>query len=556
MEEKRIYSYHTFLFPFLLKNGMTKDKLCEQLQLRDGPWCPDDMIVENAGEKQLSAVVRDRNLDKACWDYQTFQYFNAATRKALFEAEGGVSSGYRIKNAKGGTYTIVYRKDKVGDGGGRSYVLDINAIRLKVFNTNVAVISFELEYPMPSAGAAQARKDVKIINEFGRRLYPEFLVRQPEAPEERPFLLCADSIAIDFPDGKTISTEFRENATIQDDSAFSNLYLNKPIHLPSILTELTGIREENIEPAVDDRMFVCSCVLDQEYTNSFIRLTTPQNHQWRFMEDWETGCELYAVINIDAGSSSCQNRLMLDQYFEEQLYLRWIEYGTIHAVTNHSMICLTGDPQDGVMNSVVNPFLLLYVPMCILGLAQRGSLLAYDARITEAIKKAQPGEVPLDGALADHLIVLAEQFAVFQGQLLLQEVTPQIQGVELYAKIQKMLFIPSLEKNIHHQMNNLYQIAEAKRAKLDSEKNQKMQGAFTAIAILAVASAWGDTYDFIQHIVTGEELTLALWWSVALAVLLIVFGIFEYWYKGRMFRCIKKICSLFHRKRKKGDEKQ
>ena len=302
--------------------------------------------------------------------------------------------------------------------------------------------------------------------------------------------------------------------------------------------------EADIEPAIDDRMFVCCCILDDDYTKSLIRVPSnetdcftdlqKQEHKWRFMEDWDTGCELYALINIDvsAGSCSCQNRRMLDKYFEEQLYLRWVEWGTIHAVTNHSMLCLTGDPKD-VMDSVVNPFLIEYVPMCILGLAQRASLLSYDTQITEAVKKSNLKEKPLAGEMTDNLITLAEQFAVFQGQLLLQEVTPQIQGIELYERIQRMLFIPELEKNIQCQLNNLYQIAEANRAKQDSEKDQKMQGAFTAIAILAIASAWVDSYDFFLHLVTKEDFTVPLWWGVFAVILVVVIGIFLYWYWGK-----------------------
>ena len=113
-----------------------------------------------------------------------------------------------------------------------------------------------------------------------------------------------------------------------------------------------------------------------------------QNKQPMFLDNWDVGTELYALTNIDYKDSSCQNRVMLNQYFEDQLYLRWTEigYSTIYSVTNHSMICLTGD-RKYVTAPVVNPFLIEYIQLCILVLAQRASLIAFDSRITEAISR-------------------------------------------------------------------------------------------------------------------------------------------------------------------------
>ncbi len=483
MTKKEPYSYHTFLYPFLLK--CTYEDFRKSLDQADSKWEAADMIVDEG--KHLATVKNNSPIEEQMLDYQTFQYFNSAARKALFEREENIESSivssYNLKNSQNGIYCITYK--------GKDYRLKIDAIRLKVFNTNVAVISFELEYFLPEDGnEKQARNNIKIINEFGRRLYPEFLTT-----EETDFLLCADKIALELPRETPIIDNLREKAMLPKDT-----YLKDPIHLPNIITKIVWLDEDKIEPAVDDRMFVCCCVMDDEYTKSFIhsadqKASTPQEHKWCFQEDWNTACELYALTNIDssAGSASCQNRVMFDQYFEEQLYLRWIEWGTIHAVTNHSMICLTGKPES-VKNSVVNPFLVLYVPMCILGLAQRASLLNYDAAITDAIKNALSKEMDVT-----KVIDLAERFSIFKGQLLLSEVTPQIQGIEIYERIQKMLFIPSLVDNIQRQLDNLYQIAEARRDKQESEKQNVIGTAFSALAILTLLSTWMDASDFVQR---------------------------------------------------------
>lgn len=524
MEEKKLpYSYHTFFYPFLLKNGLTRKTFCEGLHSGQFHWREDNMILN--GGKQLTAAVSPgadnvtlRDIQKARWNYQTFQYFNPAAREALFEEDGGIVSSYRLRDAKGGTYEILH--------SGKRYILEINAIRLKVFNTGVAVMVFELEYPMPQAGAAQARKDVKLINEYGRRLYPEFLTEKEDG-----FLLCADAIAINLAGGKSVVSDLRGRAIVRfptkkDD--YKNDYLNDPIQLPEVISEIVGVEQDNIEPAIDDRMFVCCCILDSAYANSFLGYPAwpenserRQNHDWKFLTDWETGCELYAVTNIDAGSSTCQNRVMLNQYFEEQLYLRWIECGTIHAVTNHSMVCITS---PAVMDEVVNPFLIEYIPMCILVQVQRASLLAFDDKITETIRSAQGKPGTIEGDMLSELIELEEDFAVFQGQLLLQEITPQIQGIELYERLQKMLFVEKLETGVQRQLNNLYEIAESKLAKqqeneriakaekekqeeakrqeekeAEQKKAQKMEHLLSALAILGIISAWADLTAYAEN---------------------------------------------------------
>lgn len=574
-ENKQIYSYHTFLFPFLLKNGMTKEKFCETLDSADSLWETADMIVDNG--KRLAAV-ESNELKEALLDYQTFQYFNPSARKALFEADSGIVSSYSLKHAKNGIYEVQY--------GGKTYSLNIDAIRLKVFNTGVAVIAFELEYWIEKGQEIQARQDIKIINEFGRRLYPEFLGKKDGA-----FLLCADCITVKLKDMEDVTTRFRENAIMDSEkAAVDNAYLQDPIQLPEIITELTGVPQEDIEPAIDDRMFVCCCILDAKYADYFLGHDAwpiedgveywhwpeeqkaaydnrfRQQPKWRFMTDWKAGCELYALTNIDESAPSCQNRILLNQYFEEQLYLRWIENGTIHAVTNHSMVCLTS---PSVMDSVVNPFLIVYVPMCILCLAQRASLLSFDDKITETIHSAQGQPGTIEGRMLEQLIELEEDFAIFQGQLLLQEITPQIQGIELYERLQKMLFIEKLETGVQRQLNNLYEIAESKltkqqeqerlrkaeeekkreekqreeqeeKARLEQQerdeadqKTHRQELFLSVLAILGIFSAWVDLTDYIEKWFYPQELSFAIIGFVIVVIIVVVFAVIIFKKSGK-----------------------
>ena len=112
---------------------------------------------------------------------------------------------------------------------------------------------------------------------------------------------------------------------------------------------------------------------------------------------------------------------------------------------------------------------------------------------------------------------LQQRFAIFQGELLLTEVTPQIQGIELYDKLQKMLFIPQLEKNIQNQMNNLYGIA---RTAQDNFFNTWSRGV-TIIGVLMGAVSVGDLEKLIPE--KFQILPMSLFRGIFLILLAVVY---------------------------------
>lgn len=602
-DTKVIYSYHTFLYPFLWDNkGSVSiedfDKwFCPNKDDIDAAgWHPDDIVYkdENTGETLLrDAQELVHHRAELHEEYRAFQYFNEAARKALFRVDGNIVRNYALKFDKGSQKSkYIYRlscytrrnpvsedKDIIDYDPSEDiidYDLIINAIRLKAFNTGVAILIFELMYMIPKSRKLQAHEDIRYINEYGRRLFPEFIT------DNRKLFLCPDSIAI-LRAGEA-NPIIEDNYWKEFSSQRPEKYAKNPIYLPKIVKKLLSWENKDlfinsdhekvlntstlyIKPALDDRMFVCCCVIDSDYTSSFIENTNYgcQNPKWKFMTNYDTGRELYAVTNIDADTdSSCQNRLMLNQYFEEQLYLRWIEYGTIHAVTNHSMVCLTGDltyiedgeeKETGVRQTVVYPFLTLYTQMCALVLAQRASLISFDAKITNAVSDAQTQGVSMDEKCLNKLLELSENFAIFQGEILLAEITPQIQGIELYEKLQRMLFIDKLEKNIQQQLNNLFEIAESIQARLQRKHDEKMKklqerqekqakkfdnalakfsAVFTAISVISIFSAFTDLRDFLSNFESWNKCVLSVVSVIIVITVALVAGIsiwkkMEYW---------------------------
>lgn len=530
MEEKKIqYSYHTFLYPFRWSN--CSREVFEENIKKNG-WQENDMVTT---DNRLRSVVVDIDEDilQQRLDYQAYQYFNPATRNALFRGDGQIVHNYVLEKEK-----VHNKSNYIINAKNKTYELNINNISLKLFNTDVGILVLETEYWIEDKEISiyQARKDVLAINEYGRRLYPEYLPAKLKIGEgkkvESDFLesnICASYIAIKIGD-TVIKENIQEKAEKHLKGETGESYLENPRQPFTIINQLLFGEETSnnmdIIPAIDDRMFVCCCILDEKWGKHFTdnkdrAKCNAQDGLWNFMNDWKTGLELYGLINIDAGTVSCQNRVMLNHYFEEQLYLRWVEFGTIHAVTNHSMFCITS---KFVEDSVVNPFLVLYVQMCCLVLAQRASLIAFDSEITRTIatsveqgRKRKSERLYAQKVRREKLIDLERKFTLFQGELLIAEITSQIQGIELYKKLRDMLFIDKLHDNIQVQVRNLFEIAEAEQQESDS----KIEKALSVLAILAVASFCTDFYDFVNK-GNGDSYVKEIWIGTIIVLLLIV----------------------------------
>ena len=127
-------------------------------------------------------------------NYNKYQYFHASVLDAVYglreKEKVGINKNEADKNAvvhnyslkpellrNKATYTI--EKDN------HCFVMKMNGIHLKIFNTGVAVMIFEMENDVH-----RSIEEVKLINEYGRRIATPFL------PDDSGLYLCADCITI------------------------------------------------------------------------------------------------------------------------------------------------------------------------------------------------------------------------------------------------------------------------------------------------------------------------------------------------------------------------
>lgn len=452
--ENPVYSYHRFIYPFIYKQKL-------DTVISDNKKWQEDVIVEN----ENSLFIQDDKMTKKLkWDYACFQYFNKSARKALLVSGKNVNC-YKYKLDTGCTYEI---KVKTEDN---PFVLNLTGVKLKLYpGTSIGILMYETEYrPDFNLTEEEKRRIVKSINEYGRRIYPEFI---PEY--ENSYFLCAESISIKS-DKRSIVDNFWERSFNKDGSLPE--YIRKPALIPNIVKEILGCTDDLIESAIDDRMFSCCVIRDKKLVDYFRESPS-------YLENTNKAKELYAIINCDPANSRCQDADMVEECLKKQLYKRWYDYGTIYAFTNHSMVCLTSE--DSRQNDVVvGPFLTEYIQMCILVIVQRASLIAFDVKINEAVKDEDKTEK------------LIEEFTHFQGQIMIPEVTSQIQGIEIYRKLQKMLFIKELESDLQLQIQNLFEIRESQKASRQQRADNILGAIGGAIGIIAISSACIDLYDFM-----------------------------------------------------------
>ena len=491
------YSYHTFMFPFIWNdNGnIGMDEFAKALSKKH--WFDISWGEEKIPSKYTGVTDEQYKRDYLL-DYASSQYFTAAARDMVFNIRGDNVTrlfefrydGRSIRNEAKYVITKTQKYTRICE----KYELIINGIKLNLYNTGVAIITFELEYHGTKVtdgkpGASRAIDDVNKINEHGRR------ISYPYWPGEGMIHdLVADRIDIIFSE-KVFSELFSENSNdLQKNfelykSEVSLTYVMDPItqilELDSgfKLTSLRGKKESGnlfIQPCIDDRMFVCCLVSDPEFAGR-IKGDYAEKKEYAYLGDCgdsvddecdiqTVSSELYRFLFIE-NSSSCNSATMRHELLNDCVNNRWINWGTVYGVTHHSFVCVTGLP-DKVQYNVINPFLTIYVHMARIALAQRATLLALQAEASALAEGLSMDGVVSVGQLGQ-ISTLHEKFVKAQNQILLYEITAQEQGVELFDKLQSQLNIGCGKDELNNQLKNLYSIANINIDKLRLEAEQR-----------------------------------------------------------------------------------
>ncbi|WP_442765132.1 hypothetical protein [Sulfurospirillum cavolei] len=278
MSSSVLYSYHTFMFPFVLENQFVPER---------SKW----------GEAKKFEIKSPR-------DFNEYNYFYPYVQKVLYQREEESAAKYFEYTAQLGTYVITCKQG--------NFTLEVDGISLRLFSTDVGILSFNLKNTKHSKP-----QDILAINDFGRRIYPAFLGDDGTKTPKENFL--AESIALKI-EGQE---ELFEDFSYFDDMKRAD---ENPDRLPKFISALLG-EEAKIRPIIDDRMFVLSFCMNDAITS---QLGDYENNDW-----W------YRYLFIDGNAKTCQSKKMMQSLLQHSTYDRWLNDGTLFGISRYSFVCVT-----------------------------------------------------------------------------------------------------------------------------------------------------------------------------------------------------------------------
>lgn len=467
-KEITVYSYHTFMFPFLYEMNKTTSK----------------KLIDRCHPGWFADVWEPEKTNEAVY-YNQYHYFNEAAHNAIymkkdpekikeFEKEPVLNLRFDLlsltdefpqanpEREKARAKNNDHQSRYVIRKGESRYDVDICAIRMKIYNTGVGILMFELEnrkYP--------DEKDVIAINDFGRRIYAAYYAYDKGGIYCN---ICADEIYFEI-NGKKIADSNLISEKLMK-SAEETVLAEPIVCLLSNgkyrVTTRKGCTKDEfcIEPVIDDRMFVACYYKNGDFVDSMrewdgenYRYLTDakEKHPFDNENNQNTANRLYTMMYVDGDGICCHGRNMLQNLLsEDHIYTRWLEYGwrnektkqnefagTITGFSEYTMISVAKNPP----NYLITPFLTQYVEMAALVLAQRASLLSFEYMISECARGEKTYKVD----------DIQKKYTLFQSQILLKEVSPQQQGIELYDMLEKNLMIEKEQTEIKEQIAGLFE---------------------------------------------------------------------------------------------------
>lgn len=494
-EVTEVYSYHTFLFPFIWENGKlsyTKKKITEGLD-KSKYWENSDFNIKQPGDLDIKEHISF---------YSQYQYVHPEVREAIFGMGKNIVANYRIcpkylkrppiENEKMGKnaecedravykitkYVEITKEDHSAEYEKTEYILVITNIFLKLFNTGVAILGLECEnYEHKSF------EDVLMINDYGRRIQLPFIPTINKAEDEVYYWassICADELEITLleENGQSnhIKTSFAETikAFNNPDKAFDSVRKDTYCYISECITGLleletdlkftmtdSGSKNEiAIYPGLDERMYVMSLIRDTENNKDLLGDIWKEAGQETEMECQTKQREkLYKFTFVDAKDCTCQSDKMRDELLQKYAYDRWIKYETRYMIAPQACNAICNDA------NTIYTFRTLYMQMVILTLVQRTSLLNFQLLAQKHSEKLNCEKLGrwINMRSNLELMELQERFIAYQNQLNFAEISSQEQAVDIYEMLKKANFISELKESISEQFDFLYGVAGTKQ---------------------------------------------------------------------------------------------
>lgn len=458
MKSDTVYSYHTFLFPFVFDMGKRRKNFNQIKKFLEDDWKTvvyDKRYIEEKSEEELELA------------YNEYQYFLNAPRKAIYRLEGDEKNKDIIVKSYINKRVQKYSKYIIKKGE-EEFVLNISSIFLNIYNTGVGILGFKLENTEFSQSTMQS---ILRINEYGRRIFPPYIGGKQCG-------LVGDSISITAL-GQNMIHPQKEDKIVADYKKYLQMdnrdYLSDTTYVSDIIQEVLGKKFSfgknsnkgtlQCKLVIDDRMFVLSGISNKEFLKNIASQNTNNEYAWeensRMEYEKHKTDYLYEYVFIDGNEISCIDSEQRYKLLKEHLNTRWLgleddktkeKLGTVYGITQHSMVVATN------ADFIMKHFLTMYTQMAILTLVQRTSIISLSNMAAELAASIN-GTKNLKREERNKIIDLQRAYAAFENQILFFEVTAQEQGIELYEMLQKFLLIERENNRLQTQIQHLYEVA-------------------------------------------------------------------------------------------------
>lgn len=467
------HSYHIFMFPFHWKqNQVTGNSVPLKFSQIE------DLLDSNYWEKyKFQFKIKDE-----INTYNDFQYFYSSVREVL-------NLEHQVDNGKVDTLQFQYKGIKENSEyvirileNNDYLVLQINDVTVNFYENGVGMFSFHLT----NCNEDKFERILK-INEYGRRIYPQFLGISANLTEATKKNFLAQEIEL-----KNIKCE--QSSIIEDFTYYDyieNISNKGYFHLPNHIQTLLGVNfggNDNLEteialtPIIDDRMFVICHYYNEELLNK-LSIYDKKKEEYSY----QTSSEWYRYIFIDDSNPSCRSQRMLKQQLLENTYDRWIEGGQLYGISRYSFVLLT-DRSWYTKNIVINHIKTVYFEMVMLCLLQRAYVIYFGNEIARISKNVKDTDKQISKN-RDDISLLSEEYIRFVNRVYFREITPQEQGIELYDLLHKHMRIEAHIKKLELEFVELNQLSEIIKTKENTRRNKLLQqlGAFFAVPAFILA---------------------------------------------------------------------
>ena len=439
-----LYSYHIFMLPFRFETK-EKQKNYKSVDLNEIEKIFNSNNLKTTsdwkGWIRFSQSDCDESKVKDIEDsYNERVYFYDFARKALFDdckcdEKDPILMEFYIDLRKEylNTYTINLKSSK-------SYSLKIESVNVVFYNTNVGVLSFKLindEY--------DNFDDILKINDFGRRIYPQYLSadesKNTYSLDNVKNSFLADSITVNI-NGNCICDTFERFSDVKfaefwkDPSNDQNLI---PKYIKDIFPEsfLGDTGNYKILPIVDDRMFVMSWYANDGLIESLKHIECDYGeyfYNYCINEDW------YKYVFVDNDAVTNENYFFRKEELTKSTYGRWIDQGSLFGITNYSFVFL-GKNEWFQKNVILKHIKTMYYRIAFLSLAQKATFLHFSERINE-----------IDDSEA---IGLHKKYLDFMNNVYFNEVTAQVQGIDLYNMLNEKMNLKERVRELQRDFKEL-----------------------------------------------------------------------------------------------------